>query len=264
VVVNSRQTQTITRSHNTPPLTAGLLIANMSSLPTFNVQLPQVDCDDSSPASSMDWSSSAVPYYSMSILSTTTTGTTHIYGWPLSPSTPTAFASTYNPYSIHPAFPPVSVTWTPYQNYFPTTAPFRMPSSSSIPTVRCANPIDIVGTVGPYPDFGLTLNTMLACASTGFAGPASSVDSLGTHKDKNGSSPGGSGTCSNGSKLHSSSFLDPGVPPKSSRMAPVELPVMEEALAKVKSSKRSRTAHACERCRIRKARVSSTGILTLS
>ncbi|GFZ49936.1 hypothetical protein JCM24511_07339 [Saitozyma sp. JCM 24511] len=58
----------------------------------------------------------------------------------------------------------MSVTRSPYQNYFPTTAPFRMPSSSSIPTACCANPIDIVGTVGPYPDFGLTLNTMLAAS----------------------------------------------------------------------------------------------------
>ena len=175
---------------DTPPL------GNMASLPTYTVELPQLDHSDSSPPSFMstvEQPSPAIPYYSPS-MPATTAGTAPIYGWPLSPWTPLSFPS-YSPYYLGLTFQPTSTTFNPYAyNYLPTAVPTRMPSSSSEPIANCARPIDVFGAAPRRPDFETFNNTMQTLTSTGCASPASSPDSLGILGDRAGGSGSGSGS----------------------------------------------------------------------
>lgn len=175
----------------------------------------------------------------------------------------------FAPLHVAPATP----TYPAYgYTYFPTAPPSRFPSMSAVPTLSstatikgnndnavgigngarsssCANPMDIFGTTSPE----LTaIPVERALPATGFASPCSSVyspvafkDQLGGGKLKRGKSPP--------SEM-------PNLEPTTSRRAAVDLaPSLDDQYAAVEVGprKRSRTAQACERCRIRKARVST-------
>jgi hypothetical protein len=124
----------------------------MASLPTYTVQLPQLDQSDSSPPSFMsrvEQPSPAIPNYSPPFPASTAC-TAPNYGWPVSPWTSLSFPS-YSPYSLGLTFHPTSTIFDSYvYNNVPTAVPTRMPSSS-VSIANCAGPIDIFGASPPCP-----------------------------------------------------------------------------------------------------------------
>jgi hypothetical protein len=225
----------------------------MASLPTYTIELPALDHSGSSPTSSMsagDQSSPIMPYFPATAQPTAAP----IYGWPLSPSTPLSFQG-YSPYSLGLTFNPTTPTFNPYAyNYFPTAVPTRMPSSSSVPTANCANPMDVFGAAPARPDlerFNPNLNANAMNASVGFVSPCSTPETPDTIKHK---------TSASGSHLALKRGRTPtpenGADLSPDQMLPVDLPAVDESSPEVAPRKRSRTAQACERCRVRKARVS--------
>jgi hypothetical protein len=223
----------------------------MASLPIYTVELPPFDLppfdhSDSSLTSSMptgEQSSPIMPYFSTS-MPATGLGTTSDYGRPLSPSTALSFPG-YSPYSLGQAFNPATSTFNSYAyNYLPTAVPTRMPSLSSVPTAICANLMDVFGAAPPRPDFEWfnAINTSTALVSS-----CSFPES-----------PGDPNNRASGSNLkrRRTPTPEPGADPGSSQSALMELSLLEESSPEVVPRKRSRTAQACERCRIRKARAS--------
>jgi hypothetical protein len=200
-----------------------------------------------------------MPYYSTS-MPTTAASTTPISGWPLSSCTPLSYPNC-SPYVLGLTFQPAPAPFNPYvYNNIPTAMAPRMPSSSSVPAADCASPIDVFGADPPRPDFN-RFNAMQSSTSSVIVSRHSSPDSLGAVGDPTGASDsngGGSASGSNELKRRGSTFSVPILEAMTSRTAPMELALLADASIDIAPWKRSRTAQACERCRIRKARVSRT------
>ncbi|GFZ44390.1 hypothetical protein JCM24511_02112 [Saitozyma sp. JCM 24511] len=195
--------------------------------------VPQLADSNSSPVSTMSivqQSSPAMSYYSTSMTSTTM-GTTPIYGWPLSPLTSFSIPN-YSPYALGQTFePPASQTYEPNAcNYLPTTVPTRMAPSSSVSTANCTRPINPFGAAPPPYDLDTTctLPDSLAALS----------DTVGRSDPVRRRSPP--------SDIHAD--------PVTSKMALLELALAEEPSPDFAPRKKSRTDQVCKRCRRRKRR----------
>jgi hypothetical protein len=216
-------------------------------LPNNTVELPQLEDSDSSPVSTMsplEQSSPAMSYYS-TLMPSTTMGTTHNYGWPLSPSTSLSTPD-YSPYALGLTFSPAATTtYNPYAcNYLPTAVPTGMPPSSSVSTANCIKPFDAFGP-SPPPYDRHRVNEMQPL--TGSVSLCTLPDSLAALR----------GTVGRSHPMRRRSPpSEPRADPEISKTAPMELALADESLPEVAPRKRSRTAQACKTCRKRKARVS--------
>jgi hypothetical protein len=258
----------------------------MAWLPTYTVEMPILERSTSSPALSLNMSLPPQSSPSMSYFpsaATTAPGfdplppnaTPAICRWIPSPGNRVSFPQFgQSPYQFAPLHPaPATPTDPAYDyTYSPTALPSRFPSMSVVPTLSstgtikgingnaigigngaksssCSNPMDILGTTSPEL---AAIPMERALPAINFTSPCSSVydpvalkDQLGGGKLKRGKSP-----------LPEM----PNLEPMTSRTAPMDLaPTLEDQYAAVEAAprKRSPTAQACERCRIRKARVST-------
>jgi hypothetical protein len=162
---------------------------------------------------------------------------------------------------MHPlTFQLTPTTFIPYgYNCLPTDVPTRITSSSSMPIANCARPIDVFGAAPRRPDLETFIKPWEPLTSTGCASPAPPPDSLEILGDRAGSSGSGSGSGivngGNDLKRRRSPLSEPRAEPMGSGTEPMELALFENVSPDVAPHKRSRTAQACKRCRIRRVRV---------
>ncbi|GFZ48408.1 hypothetical protein JCM24511_06156 [Saitozyma sp. JCM 24511] len=206
----------------------------MAVPPNYTVGLPQMEPCDSFPDSTMvfvEQGRPAMPFYQASHPNL------NICGWFPSPPSPLSVSNCWSPCTSFFGFVPTPAV-TPYSSFYPSaTMPSSLALWKSTPQFDYDSPTDVFDVANLQPEINLSVAPQL---SISLIDTCCAVDSLLVPDEKARGSAGGN-----------LPRLEPQAESMTSNSSPMEPISISEDVPHVA---RSRIAHACERCRIRKAR----------